>query len=185
MAGPALPQALLDKICCDGLTQPVWETQGAPVNVGRTQRIVPERTRRLILDRDRTCLIPGCCAAHHLEVHHLISWLAGGHTDTSNLGALCPFHHDALHRGELTITGNADQNDTLLFTDGLGRIMAPLIPPTPPGTPSADRPADPTTAAAPTYQHPPGERIYTRWVSFSRPTPNARATTTQPNSPPL
>ena len=179
--GQALPQSLLHKICCDGLIQPVWETEGAPVNVGRTQRIVPDRTRRLILDRDRTCLVPGCGAAHHLEVHHLISWLAGGLTDTGNLGALCPFHHDALHRGELTITGNADDPTTLLFTDGFGRVMPSLVPPTPP----VASPTGPDATPEVVYRNPPGERIQSRWVTFSRPQTGARTVSTQPNAPPL
>lgn len=178
--GPALPRALLDKICCDGIVQPVWQTQGAPVNVGRAMRIVPERTRRLILDRDRTCLVPGCGATHHLEVHHLIAWARGGRTDTANLAALCPFHHDALHRGELTITGNADDHGSLLFIDALGRVMATNAPPTPP---AADDPADPAAIANP-YRHPPGERIQSRWVSFSPARPTARATSRQPHGPP-
>lgn len=74
--GPALPGALLEKICCDTVIRPVWETAGTPVNVGRAQRIVPERTRRLVLDRDRACLVPGCGATQHLEIHHLIPLVA-------------------------------------------------------------------------------------------------------------
>ncbi len=180
--GPALPGSLLDKICCDTTIQPVWETQGVPVNVGRAQRIVPDRTRRLVLDRDRTCLVPGCGATHHLEIHHLIPWARGGRTDTANLGALCPFHHDALHRAELTITGNADDPTNLLFIDALGRVIPSFVPPAPPST---DTPADPTnTVAATGYQHPPGERMDNRWLHFSPPPPRASAPSRQPHAPP-
>src|SRR6185436_5192827 len=42
---PRLPQQITDKLTCDGILQPVWHTHGAPVNVGRAQRIVPTRTR--------------------------------------------------------------------------------------------------------------------------------------------
>ena len=31
----ALPPALRRRILCDGVIQPVWETDGKPVNVGR------------------------------------------------------------------------------------------------------------------------------------------------------
>ena len=180
--GPALPPSLLAKVCCDGVVQPVWETDGVPVNVGRAQRIVPDRTRRLVLDRDRTCVVPGCDATHHLEVHHLIGWARGGRTDTANLAALCPFHHDGLHRGELTITGNADDPTTVLFTNALGRVMAPTLPPTPP---AAEHPTQSQTATADTrYRHPPGERIQARWVSFTPPPPTVRATSAQPHAPP-
>ncbi len=180
--GPALPETLLDKICCDGLIAPVWETQGVPVNVGRTQRIVPDRTRRLVLDRDRTCLVPGCGATHHLEIHHLIPWSRGGRTDTANLGALCTFHHDALHRGELTITGNANNPTNLLFIDALGRVIPSFVPPTPPPT---DTPTDPTTTVTVTsYQHPPGERMDNRWLHFSPPPRESTGPTSQPHAPP-
>ncbi len=177
--GPALPGALLDKICCDTVIQPVWETSGTPVNVGRAQRIVPERTRRLVLDRDRACLVPGCGATQHLEIHHLIPWSRGGKTDTANLGALCPFHHDALHRAELTITGNADDPTSLLFIDALGRAISSFVPPAPP---PADEPAD--TINVTSYKHPPGERMDLRWIYFSRPTRESTAPTSQPNAPP-
>lgn len=61
----ALPQHLLRKWICDGIVQPVWETQGAPVNVGRAQRIVPDCTRRLVEDRDRGCARTTATAITH------------------------------------------------------------------------------------------------------------------------
>ncbi len=45
-AGPALPPGLLAKLTCAGQVAPVGETDGPPVNVGRSMRIVPDRTRR-------------------------------------------------------------------------------------------------------------------------------------------
>jgi hypothetical protein len=92
---PRLPAHLAAKLTCDGILQPVWHTQGAPVNVGRAQRIVPPRTRRLVEDRDRGCRYPGCAASQHIECHHLIHWADGGPTDTFNLACLCPYHHEA------------------------------------------------------------------------------------------
>ena len=53
--GPAIPLRLLGRFISDGTVQPVWETDGRPVSVGRAMRILPERTRRLIEDRDRGC----------------------------------------------------------------------------------------------------------------------------------
>ena len=93
-------------LTCDGTLTPVWETEGHPVNVGRTQRVVPHRTRVLILDRDRGCCFPGCGSTRNLEIHHLLHWRDGGPTDDTNLLGLCPFHHDGHHRGEFTITGD-------------------------------------------------------------------------------
>jgi hypothetical protein len=179
-AGPALPDSLMGKICCDGVVVPVWETTGAPVNVGRSQRIVPDRTRRLVTDRDRGCVVPGCGSRYHLEVHHLVAWQRGGRTDTDNLACLCPFHHDALHRGELCINGNADRPETLSFVDGLGREMPGLVPPLLPQVPPR---LDVVRAARPRYQRPPGERIDNRCVHF---TPKSwdRLSVAGPNAPP-
>ncbi len=95
----AVPPHLLRKWTCDGVLQPVWETQGSPVNVSRAQRIVPRRTRRLVEDRDGGCRHPGCLATHHLECHHVHHWADGGDTDLDGLISLCPHHHDGASRG--------------------------------------------------------------------------------------
>ena len=131
--GIRMPDSVRDRICCDGLIQPVWEQDGAPVSVGRTQRIVPERTRRVILLRDGGCKVPGCTSDRFLEIHHIIHWLDGGPTDTWNLVALCPRHHRFHHNSRLGITGNADQTDGLTFTDERGRLLASHGSPAPPG----------------------------------------------------
>ena len=78
---PRLPGHLVAKLTCAGTVQPVWQQAGVPVSVGRALRIVPERTRRLVLDRDRGCRFPGCVARAHLEVHHVVHWAEGGRTD--------------------------------------------------------------------------------------------------------
>ena len=71
---PRLPEHLVAKLTCAGTVQPLWQAAGVPVSVGRALRIVPERTRRLVLDRDRGCRFPGCVARAHLEVHHVVHW---------------------------------------------------------------------------------------------------------------
>ena len=76
--GGALPRRLLDRFVSDGVVQPVWETEGRPVSVGRSMRILPRRSRRLIEDRDRGCRFPGCTATRFVEIHHLHEWAAGG-----------------------------------------------------------------------------------------------------------
>ncbi len=102
-----LPDHLIRKLTCDGVLQPVWETEGVAVNVGRAQRIVPDRTRRLIVDRDRGCRYPGCAVGvvPYLEVHHLDHWLDGGRTDMDRMLCLCPHHHDRHHAGDFVMTG--------------------------------------------------------------------------------
>jgi hypothetical protein len=46
----AIPMPLAQRFLSDGVLQPVWETDGRPVSVGRDLRILPLRSRRLIED---------------------------------------------------------------------------------------------------------------------------------------
>lgn len=130
--GWRLPDSVRARICCDGLVQPVWERDGVPFSVGRTQRIVPERTRRVIRRRDGGCRVPGCTNDRFVETHHIQHWLDGGPTDTWNLISLCPHHHRLHHQGVLGITGNADDFVTLVFTDSRGSPLEPCGQPSPP-----------------------------------------------------
>ncbi|WP_076262467.1 HNH endonuclease signature motif containing protein [Intrasporangium flavum] len=168
-AGPRLPQHVVDGLTCDGTLTPVWETEGSPVNVGRTHRVVPHRTRVLVLDRDRGCRFPGCPtrASDYLEVHHRVHWRDGGLTDLANLLCLCTFHHDSHHRGEFTITGDPTRTDGLVFETRQGWPIGPpsaeltnrpepqalaIVDPAPdPGPISADR-------LTPEALSPPGPR---------------------------
>lgn len=167
--GPAVPPALMAKLVCDGAVRPLWQTEGSPVNVGRSQRIVPERTRALVEDRDRECVFPGCHAARFLEVHHLVHWIDGGPTDTWNLACLCPYHHDAHHRGDFSVTGDADQREGLHFVDRDDRVIHAVGRPIPPSGPLPGPPSGHE------YTHPRGEPIHQKWVYFSPP-PTRRVT---------
>ena len=156
--GWRLPDAIRDQLLCDGVVQPVWERDGVPFSVGRNQHIVPERTRRAVMKRDRGCRVPGCTADRYVEVHHILHWKDGGPTDTSNLLSLCPRHHRLHHRNRLGITGNADENDGVRFTDEHGRLLdtsgRPTQPTGPPPTPS--RP----------YEHPEGTPLDRDWIGL-------------------
>ena len=157
-AGWRIPMAIKERVLCDGQIQPVWERDGVPFSVGRTQRIVPDRTRRIVERRDRGCRVPGCTAERFVEIHHIIHWLNGGPTDTWNLVSLCPQHHRMHHQGRLGITGDADHEHGLAFTDWKGRAIAPngqpIVPTGPPPQPEVP------------YQHPCGERIDLNWVGL-------------------
>ena len=166
--GPALPDSLRRYLTCDGLLRPVHEVGGVPVNVGRTQRTVPDRTRTVIEDRDRGCRIPGCTRHRFLHIHHITHWEDGGPTDTDNLIALCPRHHRQHHQGVLGITGNADDPHGIAFTDHRGRPLLGAGRPTPPTDPPAEA-AQRLHITPGRYTHPTGERLDTRWISFSDP----------------
>ena len=166
----AIPASLAAKFACDGMVQAVWEVDGTPVNVGRKQRTVPQRTRRLVEDRDRGCVFPGCQATGFLEIHHLDHWADGGATDLDRLVCLCPLHHDAHHRGEFTIAGRPIHPDRLVqvtsgaaaglvFTNARGRVIGLPFDPLRRGS----RPAEPVVDA---YRGPTGERLQTRWLDL-------------------
>jgi hypothetical protein len=159
--GPSLPDAIRDVLMCDGVVQPLWHTNGKPINVGRAHYIVPKHTRRMVLDRDRTCTHPACDATTHLEVHHIKEWLQQGPTDMDNLTVLCPKEHDALHRGEFTMVGNPNIAGDLKFYDSRGRLILNAAKPNPPNGPP---PAPPPGKK---YNHPTGERFDTRWLQFT------------------
>ncbi|WP_265446519.1 HNH endonuclease signature motif containing protein [Flexivirga meconopsidis] len=178
--GAAIPPSLRDRMICDGSVQPIWETEGRPVNVGRSQRIVPARTRRILEDRDRGCRFPGCLALHNLECHHLDHWINGGATDDNRLIMLCRFHHHEHHRGAFTIVGDPSRRDGVIFTERGGAAIGPTRPnprgPSPTGcspdppepTPTEPDPAATTPAArdfAP-YAGPTNDPLHLAWVRF-------------------
>jgi hypothetical protein len=156
--GWRIPQAIEQHLLCDGVVQPVWERDGVPFSVGRTQRIVPDRTRRIVERRDRGCRVPGCTADRFVEIHHIEHWLEGGTTDTHNLVSICPFHHRLHHRGELGISGNADGFDALTFTDRRRLPMAGSAPPSKPTAP-------PPSPAVP-YDPPLRGRFDWNWIGL-------------------
>ncbi len=155
-AAPAHVDA--EYVICDGTMRPVTEIGGVPVNVGRAQPIVADRTRRLIEHRDGGCRVPGC-ASRVVQVHHVTHWENHGPTDTANLCALCPAHHRMHHHGRLGITGNADHPDGLTFSDHRGRPLARARPPSPPNPPPTPPPG--------TWQHPTGETLSRHDLHFN------------------
>jgi hypothetical protein len=96
-----------------------------------------------------------------LQVHHLHHRAAGGGHDTNKLIALCPSCHRAHHKGQLGITGNADDPHGLTFTDGRGNVIDPAARPIKPTGP-------PPTPKQP-YEHPIGERLDKRELQFTDP----------------
>jgi len=162
--GPALPDSLRRFMTCDAKARVQSDIDGTPLSVGRKARIVADRTRLAIEERDGGCRVPGCERTKWLHVHHVRHWEDGGATDTANLLALCSRHHRLHHRAQLGISGDADRPDGIAFTDARGRPLAASGRPSPPIEP-------PPTG---TWTHPTGERLDDRWIDFA--TPPATAT---------
>jgi hypothetical protein len=102
--------------------------------------------------------VPGCTHDRIIEIHHIIHWTNNGPTDTWNLVALCPHHHRLHHQNLLGITGNADGENGLVFTDRDGNLIEPCGRPTVPDTP-------PPTPETP-YRHPYGGRLDYNWIGL-------------------
>ena len=58
--GPFLSDALRRQVTCDAKGRIVIRHGGVPLSVGRTARIVPDRTRVAVEHRDGSCRVPGC-----------------------------------------------------------------------------------------------------------------------------
>jgi hypothetical protein len=88
-------------IACDAqITRLVLSPEGLPMNLGRTQRVVPPHLRRAVEHRDEHCVFAGCIAPHYwCDVHHLLEWIFGGETSLENSALLCERHHTKVHHG--------------------------------------------------------------------------------------
>lgn len=62
----------------------------AVVHAGRT---ISARLRTALLDRDASCVVPGCDEKDRLEIDHIVPISEGGGTTLDNLARLCQWHH--------------------------------------------------------------------------------------------
>ena len=99
--GATLSAARARWLACDAnLTRIVLAPDGLPLDVGRTQRIVPAHIRRAVELRDEHCVFAGCEAPRwYCDVHHIVDWALGGDTSLENSGLLCERHHGKVHHG--------------------------------------------------------------------------------------
>ena len=91
---------------------PAWAAVALLLHEATTvwRAVDPERrpTEHKLLERDEyRCQFPGCHARHHLEVHHLRGRIGPGWNDPRHRVTLCHFHHAAIHRGIVRLTGEA------------------------------------------------------------------------------
>jgi hypothetical protein len=68
-------------------------------------RTIPAHLRRTLIERDRTCVVPGCDNQRHLEIHHLKPYADGGPTTEGNTARICPHHHDQITYGNAVLSG--------------------------------------------------------------------------------
>jgi hypothetical protein len=104
--GVMIPNTTAQRLCCDPVIRTIIRDGQQVIGIGRASRQIPKWLRDLVYQRDGyRCQHPGCRHTRWLQIHHIISWAQGGHTDLDNLILLCGFHHRFLHEHGWHITG--------------------------------------------------------------------------------
>ena len=85
--GEHLSAEAVRRISCDAdLTAIRLDTNGVPLSLGRTRRIVSPQQWLALVARDHGCVFPNCTRpAAWTQAHHLVHWSQGGPTDLENL----------------------------------------------------------------------------------------------------
>ncbi|MGY1734480.1 DUF222 domain-containing protein [Geodermatophilus sp. SYSU D00684] len=88
-------------LACDGaVSRVVFGPDGAPLDLGREQRLMSRHIRKAAELRDGGCVFAGCGApTWWCDVHHLVHWIDGGDTSLENSALLCERHHTKVHHG--------------------------------------------------------------------------------------
>lgn len=127
--GEALSVAAVRRLACDAqLCTVLTDRHGHPLDVGRTQRLVPAPIRRGLVVRDRGCAFPGCTRPPAwCDAHHIVSWIDGGVTSLANGVLLCRFHHRVVHRGDWSIHLGADHRPWFTPPDWIDPTRQPRL----------------------------------------------------------
>jgi hypothetical protein len=110
------------RIACDAtIAIAVDDDVGHTMYEGRARRFPTKAQRREVTRRDRHCHFPGCGNVTFANVHHIEAWERDGLTDLDNLALLCLHHHHLVHSDGWVMTGNANQELTIVGPKG--RVM--------------------------------------------------------------
>ena len=99
----AIARSELERLGCDPEIYGIlFDERGLALHHGRKTRRVSPQQWRVLLARDRGCVI---CGAHPnwCQAHHVKYWSLGGPTDIDNLAMLCHAHHRWVHDNEITL----------------------------------------------------------------------------------
>ncbi|MCB9427692.1 MAG: DUF222 domain-containing protein [Actinobacteria bacterium] len=81
------PDARWRRLVCDPLS-------GALIDVNAESYKIPDRVKRAVRLRDRTCRFPGCHRpAEYTDTDHIVPWSKGGKTRAVDLAGECRRHH--------------------------------------------------------------------------------------------
>ncbi|MHB1065592.1 MAG: HNH endonuclease signature motif containing protein, partial [Georgenia sp.] len=104
--GEPIPHQLLAQLACQGaFHRVIFGSDSEILDAGREERLFTAAQTRAIIARDRRCQYPGCDAPPgEGEIHHSIWWYEHFGKTAAELGLLlCWFHHEFVHRHEITI----------------------------------------------------------------------------------
>ena len=107
--GP-IPRSELERLACESeLFGALFSRNGLPLWHGRRVRTVTPQQWRMLIARDRGCVL---CAAgpSYCHAHHIVAWTAPaeGPTDIDNLVLVCNRHHHHIHQYNLTLIRQPD-----------------------------------------------------------------------------
>jgi hypothetical protein len=166
--GPVIRDSLARYLACDASVSAVIWDGDRLVGINPRERTVNDRLRKVIEQRDRGCVVPGCTQTRWLHVHHIRHAEDGGLTIPSNLCCLCPYHHRLHHAGLLDIEGDPELPDGLTFRNQHGLEMRP--PPRPGYDGPVDQPPPQLGIPNPQFTRPIGERVDWRgWMMMDEP----------------
>ncbi|MGY1787104.1 DUF222 domain-containing protein [Geodermatophilus sp. SYSU D00698] len=99
--GATISAARARWLACEGaVSRVVFGPDGAPLDLGREQRLMSRHIRRAAELRDGGCVFTGCGApTWWCDVHHLVHWIDGGDTSLDSAALLCERHHTKVHHG--------------------------------------------------------------------------------------
>ncbi|MCO7220942.1 HNH endonuclease signature motif containing protein [Klenkia sp. PcliD-1-E] len=101
-SGQQVANTTARQIACDSIiTRVLFGPDGMPLNIGRSQRLVPAHIRRAAEARDGGCVFAGCSnPSWWCDAHHVAEWIADhGETSVENTALLCERHHTKVHHG--------------------------------------------------------------------------------------
>jgi hypothetical protein len=116
----------VQRIACDAtIAIGVDDDVGHTMYEGRARRFPSDAQRREVKRRDRHCRFPGCTNMTFTNVHHIVAWKPGGRTDLPNLVLLCKHHHGVVHRNGWTMSGDANEELTIIAPTGGVMVSRP------------------------------------------------------------
>jgi hypothetical protein len=85
--------AWVGSLLADAAVAALAVEDGQVLKVAHLGRVIPAKVRTALVERDQTCVVPGCAKDCDLEIDHIRPIAAGGRTELANLCRLCRFHH--------------------------------------------------------------------------------------------